>query len=413
MKTSNAALRVILLSSFVLLLGMGSFGTGILAERYVFHPRVVSNDSTTTQESSVSRDSTSSPQVDTSRIDEVLKLLEDEYFYGPIDRSQRLYDALGGLVNGLPDDYTRFLPPEQSRESRQQLSGEYEGIGIWVEAPEGKLTIISPMKGSPAESAGLLAGDVIVAIDGQPTSGLTQQEAVQRVRGPSGTLVHLTIERPGAADQLEFDVERAKIATPAVVYALVDDIAHISVTVFGDKTTAELDQALRDTERDGARGVVLDLRNNGGGWVNSAQEMIGRFVAADAGPAFFDDEQGDPAKAKPQPILSGEIRELTIPLVVLTNGGTASASEIVAGALRDYERATIIGTKTFGKGSIQRIHQFDDGSSVRITVAEWLTPQRLRIQGEGIAPDIEVQADAQVGAQDPQLDRALNYLRAR
>jgi carboxyl-terminal processing protease len=184
----------------------------------------------------------------------------------------------------------------------------------------------------------------------------------------------------------------------------------LQVTVFGDNTTAELDAALKQAQQDGAKGVILDLRNNGGGWVDSAQEMIGRFVPESSGPALYEQFDPDGSERTAQPIISGEVKMYDVPLIVLVNAGTASASEIVAGALRDYHRAEIVGERTFGKGSVQRVHDFQDGSSARITFAEWLTPSEGRIQGEGIEPDVVVDAGLDGASVDNQLLSAINVL---
>jgi carboxyl-terminal processing protease len=413
MRSVRSIRWTIVVSSCVLLLVLTSFGGGVLAERYVFQPAAAGDGAPRAQVSSLQQD-TATPAVDVDRIEEVLKLLQDEYYYGPVDRNQRLYSALSGMVDSLPDGYTRFEPPQQAQQSREQLSGEYEGIGVWIETRDGKVTLVAPMRDSPPERAGVKPGDVVVAVDGVSVAGLSQDDVVAKIRGPVGTHVRLSLQREGTDGLVELDIERAKITNPSVTYRKLESgYALISVSIFGDKTTAQLDQALKDATRDQVRGIILDLRNNGGGWVNSAQEMIGRFVPADAGPALFEDEHRDPETAAPQPIIAGQVHEFDLPMVVLANGGTASASEIVTGALRDYKRATIIGVKTFGKGSIQRIHPFSDGSSVRITVAEWLTPNRGRIHGEGITPDIEVAADAPSANGDPQLERAVAFLESR
>jgi len=197
-----------------------------------------------------------------------------------------------------------------------------------------------------------------------------------------------------------------------VSYRLIPEstVAVLQVTVFGDNTTAELDAALKQAKNDGVTGVILDLRNNGGGWVDSAQQMIGRFVPESSGPALYEQLDPDGSERTPQPIIPGEVAMYDVPLVVLVNAGTASASEIVAGALRDYDRAVIVGERTFGKGSVQRVHDFQDGSSARITFAEWLTPGEKRIQGEGIEPDVAVSAGSEGESVDYQLDRAIEVL---
>jgi carboxyl-terminal processing protease len=414
MQTTGLALRVIAVIFLVSVVGLGSFGAGVAIERYVVNP--ASDDARDSERtiSSLDRDTGDTPQVTIEMIQEVIDVLEEDYYYGDIDQRELLYDALEGMVGGLPDQYTVFMRPTETRMSREQLSGEYEGIGVWVDQPDGRLTIISPMRGSPAEEAGLLPGDVVLEVDGVSIEDMPMEDAVRRVRGPEGTSVRLTIEREGEDELLQINVERARIELPAVIFEMEDDIAVLTVTVLGDNTIDELDEAIQGAQEAGAEGIVLDLRNNGGGWVSASQEMIGRFVEADSGPALYERRDPDSDDPTELPILAGEVTDLETPLVVLVNGSTASAAEIVAGALQEYERATIIGTDTLGKGSIQRIHQFDDGSSVRVTIAEWLTPMENAIQDKGISPDIEVEmpdADALDDVtDDPQLERAIEYL---
>ena len=316
------------------------------------------------------------------------------------------------MTEALTDNYTVFLEPLQGAPLREELEGKYEGIGVWVEHPEGNFTITSPIAGSPAERAGLQPGDVIVAANGHSLGGLETDAAMSLIRGPAGTSVTLTIEREGEAKPFEVAVEREAIEIPAVAYAREADgkIAHITVAIFGDNTTVELDQALAQAKRENVDGIVLDLRGNGGGWVTTAQEMIGRFVPQDAGPALYQDR--DPREDDDlvsEPIVGGGEATFETPLAVLIDGGTASAAEIVAGALHDYGRATLIGENTFGKGLVQRVHDFNDGSSARITFARWLTPNESPIPDSGIAPDIVV-TDHPGNATDPQLERAVAVL---
>jgi carboxyl-terminal processing protease len=270
------------------------------------------------------------------------------------------------------------------------------------------------MPGSPAEAAGLRAGDVILEADGSSLTNLSEQDALALVRGPAGSTVRLTIERPGEPQTFDVDVERQSITMPAVIYERIpdDNVGHIRITIFGDKTTEQLDDAIRQAEADGVQGIVLDMRNNGGGWVRAAQEVIGRFVRPDAGPALYEDTSEAESDLTAEPILSGEVEAYDIPLVVLVNEGTASASEIVAGALRDYERAVIVGATTYGKGSVQRVHDFSDGSSARITFAVWLTPGKHQIEGVGIEPEIAVAQPEEVTNSDSQLDAAVDALLA-
>jgi carboxyl-terminal processing protease len=401
-----------LVISVGMLIAVTSFAAGVLSERDLFHANEQSTSGgrlgSLTADAAVGGDQF-------ARLEDVAAIIESEYYGWPADAAQQsamLQDlenrAIQGMMEGL-DGYSTYLVPVEQQPLAEQLSGEYEGIGVWVEAPNGQITIVSPMPGSPAEAAGLRAGDVIEAADGHPLQGIGEQEALALVRGPAGSSVRLTIRRPGETEVLTLDIRRQKIRLPAVVYSTFPgtNIGRIQVTLFGDKTTEELDAALRQAEADGVTGIVLDLRNNGGGWVQSAQEMIGRFVPEDKGVALYEDADPNDAELTAEPIIGGGTEAFDIPLVVLVNGGTASASEIVAGALRDYRRAVLIGERTFGKGSVQRVHDFPDGSSARITFAVWLTPNKGQIQGVGLTPDIVVASPTDKEQGDPQLERAV------
>ncbi len=370
-------------------------------------------------ENSISSTSGSGGNLD--RLSQVEKLVEEEY-YGrpPAGQNDEAFwsdlegDALTGLASGL-DDYSTYLPPEDQQQAADQLAGTFEGIGVWVASRDGKLTIVAPIPGSPAEEAGILAGDVILQIDGQSVAGLADSEALDLLKGPAGEKVSLMLQR-GDGEPTNLEVERRKIPIPVVTYSLDEksNIGVITIVVFGDKTAAELDTAIQAAKNDGVDGIVLDLRNNGGGWVQSAQETIGRFVPADSGPALWEDfdpnVEGDEIE---QPIISGSVNADDVPMVVLVNNGTASAAEIVAGALRDYDRATIVGETTFGKGSVQRVHEFDDGSSFRLTFAHWLTPDQNAINKIGIVPDVAVENTPPTEKGDAQLDAAIQLLSAR
>jgi carboxyl-terminal processing protease len=355
------------------------------------------------------------------RLAEVEKLILEEYYGRPQDgqTSQEFWsglegDALQGLAAGL-DGYSTYLPPEDQKVAADQLAGTFEGIGVWVASRNGKMTIVAPIPGSPAEEAGILAGDVILQIDGNSVDGLTDSEALDLLKGPAGKKVALSLQR-GSDPPFSREVERRNIPVPVVTYKLDSNanVGVITIVVFGDKTAAELDAALQAARNDGVDGIVLDLRNNGGGWVQSAQETIGRFVPGENGAALYEDfdpnVEGDEVA---QPILSGEASEYDLPLVVLVNNGTASAAEIVAGALRDYGRATIVGETTFGKGSVQRVHEFEDGSSFRLTFAHWLTPGGHVIDKVGIAPDLNVAATPPNEVGDAQLDAAVQLLTSK
>lgn len=407
---NGAAWQRLLIVSVGLLIALVSFAAGMLAERDLLGGGFLSDG--------LRGDGTAG---DMSRLASVRDLIEEEYYYKPTDsaeldafRAQLEYNAIAGMTDGLTDDYSTFLAPVDHGPVAEQLAGAYEGIGVTVEYRDGKLTIVAPTPGAPADRAGLRAGDVIEAVDGSPLQGVAEDEALTLVRGPAGTSVHLTIRRSDQAAPFEVDVPREKIVVPGVLYHFLGDkrVAWIQATVFGDRTTAELDDALRRAATDGAVGIVLDLRNNGGGWVQSAQDAIGRFVPADRGVALYEDVDATDEELAGQPIVNNGETLFDLPLVVLVNEGTASAAEIVAGALRDYGRAKIVGTKTFGKGSVQRVHQFDDGSSAQITFAQWLTPTKQVIEKVGITPDETVEVPEPAPAGDPQLDRAIAVVTA-
>jgi carboxyl-terminal processing protease len=394
-----------------------AFTAGLLTQRNLLDEEP---DTALQEISSLSADS--APGLEESvfpRVDQVEQLIADEYYNRPADdeKSDEFWSnleghALQGLSQGL-DGYSAYLPPVKQQEVANQLEGTVEGIGVWVAVKGGNLTIVAPIPGSPAEEAGIRAGDNITEIDSQTVEGLTDADALELLRGPSGKKVHLVITRSGADSPLVFDVERKKMPVPVVNYDYLedDDISVIEITVFGDKTESELDAALALAKSDGAAGIVVDLRNNGGGWVQSAQETIGRFISEEDGPALYEDF--DPSKdgdEQPQPILSDGEKAFDIPVAVLVNGGTASAAEIVAGAFSDYHRGVLVGERTFGKGSVQRVHEFEDGSSFRLTFAHWLTPQKHVIDGLGIEPDVHVE---QGDRGDEQLDAAINLLRGK
>ncbi len=363
--------------------------------------------------------SSESANADLDKIETVFGLLESEYYYRPDpDASATPFSdalvngALDGMTSTLGDDYTVYLEPVEQAPIAEAMSGEYEGIGVWVDYPDGQVRIIAPMPESPAERAGLQPNDIILAADGRSLEGLTGDDTLDLIRGPAGTTVTLTIAREGATNPIEVEVERAKIITPSVIYTRIgaDQLyAHIQITIFGDKTTEQLDRAIERAKSDGVQGIILDVRNNGGGWVETAQQVIGRFVSPEHGPAFFEDTNPTDDELQAMPILAGETAAYDIPVVVLVNGGTASAAEIVAGALQDYGRATVLGETSFGKGTVQRVHDFEDGSSLRVTVAQWLTPNQAEIQGVGITPGVIVEANPDTEI-DEQLEAAIAVL---
>jgi carboxyl-terminal processing protease len=304
----------------------------------------------------------------------------DGEFYGrPVDHQKMVYGATKGLMQSLGDDFSTFLTPDENKVVTSAMQGNFEGVGMYFEKRNDLPTITGPIPNTPAERAGLRANDVILAVDGRDITKMTTDQIATLIRGPSGTKVRLTIRR-GTAAPFDVELTRAKIDVPAVTLKWEDNntIAHIEVSIFGDKTTQELDKALQEALGKKATGIILDLRNNGGGWVVAAQEMLGRFVPA-GNVALYDSRKRDHTEDSPQMVIANGPKVYNLPMVVLVNGGTASASEIVSGALQDYNRAKLIGEQTFGKGSEQHVHTWEDGSSARITFAHWLTPKKRDI----------------------------------
>ena len=316
---------------------------------------------------------------------QVEQLLESESYYRPVDKQQLVYGAIQGMMHALGDDYTRFETPQQNAVTQQQMQGEsFGGVGLYMEMVDSLPTVAGPIPNTPAARAGLRAKDVLIRVDGRDITQMSLDDVVQLIRGPEGTKVRLTIVR-GRQAPFDVDLVRAIINVPQVATEIrPDGIAVITASIFGEKTTQQLDDGIRQAQQQHAKGIILDLRNNGGGFVTAAQQMIGRFVSPTQGQQFNDaalyySKARDGSQDELVPIIRDGEKAFDLPLVVLVNGGTASASEITAGALQDYGRAILIGEQTFGKGSVQNVHQLADGSSARITIAHWLSPKKRDI----------------------------------
>jgi carboxyl-terminal processing protease len=333
-------------------------------------------------------------------------------FYGPVpDNQQMTYGAIRGVLQTLDDPNTLLFDPQQTRLQESDLSGRFEGIGAVVSMNEdGELVIVTPMAGQPAEKAGLRAGDIILKVDDKEVKGLSLTEAVLLIRGPRGTKVRLTVFRLGEPSNLEFEVTRGEIETQTVSWRILDqapEVGYVRLLLFGERTTQELKTALNDLKRKGARSLIVDLRNNPGGRLDSAILVTSQFVKNGAVVyQHWTDGREKEYRAEPGGLATD------IPMVLLINKGSASASEILAGAVKYYKRATLVGEKTFGKGTVQNIYPLSDGSTLHVTTAQWLTPDKHQIDGEGVAPDIEVVlSDADIQARrDVQLERAVQFL---
>ncbi|HXF69799.1 MAG TPA: S41 family peptidase [Thermoflexus sp.] len=340
---------------------------------------------------------------------EAWKLVQDEY-YGEIPEPRTVaYGAIRGALQTLGDPYTSFIEPKIARILQEDASGQFEGIGALVRMNrDNKLEIVRTFEGSPAQKAGLRSGDLVVKVNGQSIVGYSIYEAIALIRGPAGTSVTLTIERPGQREPFEVTVTRARITIPVVeARMLPENIAYIQLFDFSAQATRQLQEQLKALLAQNPRGLILDLRDNPGGFLDQAIQVADLFL--DEGIVAY--ERTKDGEEKVFRSKSGDIAE-RIPMVVLVNAGSASASEIVAGALQDRGRARLVGERTFGKGSVQLSHTLSDGSELRVTIARWFTPNNRAIHGEGLNPDIEVKVEpgTETAGTDPQLQRAVEVL---
>ena len=324
-----------------------------------------------------------------------------------LDPQQLLYGAMSGLVDAVGDPYTVFLDPEQNKDFELSLSGTYEGVGIEMDVREGQIVVIAPIEGAPAQKAGVAAGDKILRIDDVDTSTLKIQEAVQKIRGTAGSSVVLTLERDGK--KFDIKITREKITIKSVEFEdLGQGIARIKIVRFGDNTLREWKNAANKVVSGGFKKLILDLRNNPGGRLDISISVAGDFVSKGTTIVVEEDSSGNqlPFKSEEEPILQG------IKAAVLINKGSASASEIVAGALRDLLSVKLVGEMSFGKGTIQKVDDLPAGAGLHITFAKWLTPKGTWVNQKGLKPDIEVkltEADAKA-KRDPQLAKAKELL---
>jgi carboxyl-terminal processing protease len=344
---------------------------------------------------------------------EAWHLVEDHFFGETPAMQQIAWGAIRGALDTLDDRHTTFLEPTPRQREKEDLSGRFGGIGAYVSQAEDGSIVLEPMTDLPAEQAGILAGDVVIRVDDtEITPDTTVDEVVTLVRGEIGTTVALTLRREGEAEPLVIEVRREEIPSPSVQWEMMEgleNVGYVRISLFSGRTAKELDEAIKDLKEQGMERLVLDLRGNGGGLFDAAIDVSSAFLDGDT--VLFQVER-DQEERIFEARRGGEFTEG--PLVLLVDGGTASASEIVAGALQDRSRATLVGQKTYGKGSVQSVYDLSDGSSVHITSAKWLTPGRRLIDGQGLEPDIAVEftdQDRNSGL-DPQLERALEVLGA-
>ena len=343
-----------------------------------------------------------------SRLTEVWYILKRDHFDRKDMDSKILSDgAIRGMLLAMDDPYASFLTAEQFEIQSQDYKGFFEGIGAHVSMRDNRIVIVAPIPGSPAEAAGILAGDIILGIDGDSTQGLTLLEAVSRIRGERGTLVVLSILHEGEDMPQEISVERNVIKLDSVqMRMMTGGVGVFTVTEFNANTYEQLENAFTRFQTQNGKGMILDLRNNPGGLLNSVFQVADAFI--DSKLIVYEvDSKGN---RKNWNASRGGFA-LDVPLIVLTNRYSASASEVLAGALMDHNRAIIVGDKTFGKGSVNTLEKISDGSGIYFTIAKWYTPDGKLIEGEGLVPDVDLtQMDTLESGQDA-LDVALNIMK--
>ncbi len=350
--------------------------------------------------------------VDYSLLWKAIDVINQKYIDKPVDPKKTLYGAVKGAVSASGDQYTEFFTPEDLESFKTELKGSFDGIGAEVGKKNDSIVIVSPLEGSPAEKAGLLPKDYIVKVDGKPTNEWTVEQAVQAIRGPKGTEVVLTIFRDGKTDTFEVKIKRAEINVKSVKLSFKENsgknIAVITVSRFGDDTREAFANAVAEVKNKKADGLILDLRNDPGGYLDAAVDLASYWVPK--GKLIVTEQHSEKDTI---PFNSEGYKELEgFKTVVLINGGSASASEILAGALQDYGFGKLIGEKSFGKGSVQELIDLPGKSAVKVTVAKWITPKGKHLNKDGLIPDIEVKRTEKDFAdnKDPQMDKALEEI---
>jgi len=346
----------------------------------------------------------------TDLLTQMRDILQKEYIDpAAVDDQKMIYAAAGGMVAALGDAHTTFVEPQAAAILDEDMQGFFEGIGATVDMVNGQVVIVRPLPGSPAEMAGIKAGDCILAVDGQELAGKTITEAITLIRGPRGSVVSLLVQREGVTEPFTVEVTRDRIELETVEYRMLEDgVAYLRLAEFNAVSAEKVDAALKDLMAQEPVGLIFDLRDNPGGYLNMAVAVAGEFLPRDT--LVLIERLRD--KPDEEFRVQGNGTAVDVPLVVLINGGSASASEIVAGAIQEQHRGTLIGETTYGKGSVQQTHTLSDGSSLRVTVARWLLPSGRNLDGDGIVPDrvVTLTAEDVDNGRDPQLDAARELL---
>lgn len=363
----------------------------------------------------LSRETKADNSVDLTEFWHVWNLMNEKYVVSTTttpSTEERVRGAIAGLVKSYGDPYTVYMPPQKAEQFNEEISGNFSGVGMELGIKDDVLTVIAPLAGSPAEKAGLMAGDMIAKINGSSTENINIDEAVQHIRGEKGTEVTFSILRKGENDFREIKVTRDTITIPTSKTEIKDDVFIISLYNFNAISESEMQNALRAYVKSHKKKLILDLRGNPGGYLQSAVSIGSYFLPM--GKTIVRESFGGDAKEEVYRSSGKELGTATPQkFVILVDGGSASASEILAGALQEHKVATLIGAQTFGKGSVQELIKLDDGSSLKVTVARWLTPNGRSISAGGLTPDIVVErtSDDRVAGKDPQLDAALDFMK--
>lgn len=341
---------------------------------------------------------------------ETWEIIHDQYIDQPVDNTTLMRGAISGMLDSLGDQHTSYMDPDQYMQANIPMDGEYEGIGAWVDTTSEYLTIISPMPNSPAEEAGLISGDQVIMIDGEDMTGIDGSLVIRKVLGPAGSKVVLTIRREGKPEPFDVTIIREKIIIPSVESKMLEEnIGYVQILTFGADTRSELRKNLEGLLEQNPIGLIVDLRNNGGGYLQTAVDVGSEFIAE--GVILYEDYGYDDGMEEFNAHKGGLATE--IPLVLLVNEGSASASEIVAGAIQDHQRGPLVGATTFGKGSVQNwIELRNNQGAVRVTIARWLTPDKRQIHETGLTPKflVEFTEEDFLAELDPQLDKAIEVL---
>ncbi|MEE9285359.1 MAG: S41 family peptidase [Dehalococcoidia bacterium] len=358
----------------------------------------------------LTRDDDGGVPKDLTKVWEAYRVLRDNHIdQDAFDVDAMAEAAIRGMIGTLDDPFTAYFSPDQYQASVEDLEGEFEGIGAQVTIRDGQITIVSPLPDTPADRAGLLPGDVILAVEGESVVGLSLDNVIQRIRGPKGSTVRIRIRQAETGDEVEVSIVRDTISDTTVTFDLIaEEIARVRITRFAQTTHANLERVLEQVFELGVDGIVLDLRNNPGGVLPGVVDVASEFL--EDGLVLYEiNAQGDRTDWE----VRSDGKALAVPLVVVVNEGSASASEVLAGALQDHDRAKVVGSTTFGKGVVDSLFELSDGSGLFVTTSRWFTPDGRQIASIGVAPDVEVDRTAEdiTQGRDPQIAAALEVLR--